>query len=140
MCLRFVAANTIEHKILLCVLLALIGLLLSFVLTPLMADIAHVVIEMDTKNLACRSVGNASAEAEGRNVISSRTGAFAQVYGLYNIAVAAGCLIGPFWGGIILDSAGWQTLCWTMGLLCGISAVPVFCFVGETRKPRSAER
>lgn len=50
-CLRFVVVGTMEHKVLLSTLLALIGFLLSFVLSPLMAEISRVVNEKE----ACRT-------------------------------------------------------------------------------------
>ena len=41
---------------------------------------------------------------------------------MFNVAFAAGCLIGPIWGGLVKEKAGWNTMVWTLGLLSGFSA------------------
>ncbi|KAF4626870.1 hypothetical protein G7Y89_g11285 [Cudoniella acicularis] len=92
--LRLVTQNTIGQKVLLCALLALIGVGLTLVLPPLMAEITYVVEAKER-------------ERPGR---FGSTGAYAQAYGLFIAAFAAGSLIGPIWSGYVLDSAGWGTM------------------------------
>ena len=53
-----------------------------------------------------------------------------KAYGLFNFAFAIGCLIGPLWGGFINKSAGWGTMTWSLGLLCGVSAIPTAIWCG----------
>jgi len=76
--LRLVQHNTIQQKVLLCALLALIGLTLTLILTPIMAEIAYAV---DAK---------AKKRPEG---FLGRNGAYAQAYSLFNMAWAAGSLM-----------------------------------------------
>ncbi len=115
MLLRFVTHNSLKQIVLLCALLALIGCSLTLLIAPLMAEIAHVVAE--------KEAGNPSAFG-GR-------GAYAQAYGLYNCAFAAGTLIGPIWGGFMLSNLGWGTMSWTLGLLSIVTAVPTMIYVGN---------
>jgi MFS family permease len=118
--LRFVTENTIQHKVLFCALLALIGVCLTFVMSPLMAEITYVVEAKERKNPG----------------IFGKSGAYAQAYGLFVTAFAAGTLIGPLWGGMVEQKAGWGTLTWTLGLLSAASAVPALIWTGGliTRK------
>lgn len=58
-------------------------------------------------------------------------GAIAQAYGLFNMAFAAGALVGPIWAGFVEQGAGWATMTWTLGLLSGVSAIPAVSFLVE---------
>ncbi|KUJ16200.1 MFS transporter-like protein [Mollisia scopiformis] len=112
--LRFVTHNTIEQKVLLCALLALIGLCMTFVMAPLMADIDHAV----------------ALEEKKRPGSLGKRGAAAQGFGLFNLAYAIGTMIGPLWAGFVIQDAGWGTMTWTLGLLSGVAAVTTFFFTG----------
>lgn len=112
--LRLVTHDSLDQKVLLCALLALIGLSLVLTLPPLMAEIGYVV-EM--------------AERRRPGVFGAK-GAYAQAYGLFNMAFAAGGLVGPIWGGLVQARAGWGTMGWTLGLLSGTTAVPTALLVG----------
>jgi MFS family permease len=68
-------------------------------------------------------------EAERPGLFGSK-GAYAQAYGLFNMAWAIGCLIGPIWAGFVRERAGWGTMTWTMALLAGFSAVPAWLWTG----------
>ncbi|KAI9791728.1 MAG: hypothetical protein M1816_003538 [Peltula sp. TS41687] len=113
-CLRFVTENTIEHKVLLCALLAMIGLSLTLVISPVLAEITYVVEAKEKKHPG----------------IFGSKGAYAQAYGLFNVSFAGGTLVGPLWAGFVEARAGWNTMAWTMGLLCVVSAVPAWLFTG----------
>lgn len=113
-CLRFVEYNSLDQKILMCALLALVGWCLTSTLPPIMAEMTHVV----------------DAEEAASPGIFGPKGAYAQAYALFNTAFALGCLIGPIWGGMIEETAGWATMTWTVGLLSGVSAIPVFLWAG----------
>jgi len=130
--LRLVTYNSLSQKVLLCVLLALFGLAMSLSFSPLMAEISYVV----------------SAKEERMPGVFGEKGAYAQAYGLFNVAFAGGCLVGPIWGGLINERAGWGTMSWTLGLLSAVTAVPTALWVGgwiggkeesERRKRRLAE-
>ena len=102
------------QKVLLCALLSLIGLTLTLVMPPLMAEITYVV-EAKEKAYPGRYGSN---------------GAYAQAYGLFVTAFAAGTMIGPTWAGYVRDSAGWATMSWTLGLFSFAAAVPCLFFTG----------
>jgi MFS family permease len=112
--LRFVTYNSIGQKVLLCALLSLLGVALCIAMTPLMAEITYVVEAKER-------------ERPGRY---GNTGAYAQAYGLFVTAFAAGTMIGPLWSGMIETRAGWGTMTWTLALLCAAGAVPTLIWTG----------
>ena len=58
------------------------------------------------------------------------TGAYAQAYGLFVTAFAAGSLIGPIWAGYVEDAAGWGTMTWSLGLFSLAGAIPCLIYTG----------
>ncbi|KIW08795.1 uncharacterized protein PV09_00729 [Verruconis gallopava] len=112
--LRFVTHDTLGQKAVLCVLLALLGLSLDFSTTPLLVEITFVVMQKEKDNPGLFGKG----------------GAYAQAYGLFNFAWACGCLVGPIWAGLVREHAGWGTMTWSIGLLSGLTVVPVFVWTG----------
>ena len=114
------------QKVLLCALLALLGAALTMVMTPLLAEITYVVEAKEKKNPGAFGAG----------------GAYAQAYGLFNVAFAGGSLVGPIWAGFVEQRAGWGTMGWTLGLLSAVSAVPVVVYSGGliTKRHREAKR
>jgi MFS family permease len=121
--LRLVTHNSLNQKVLLCALLALIGVSLTLVMPPLMAEITYVV-EAKEKEKPGRFGSN---------------GAYAQAYGLFVAAFAAGTLIGPLWSGYIETAAGWGTMSWTLGLLSFAGAVPCLLWTGGLITDRNAK-
>ncbi|KAI1812544.1 MFS transporter-like protein [Poronia punctata] len=109
-CMRFVTQNTIQHKVLLAVLLALAGFTLPFSMTPLMAEISYVI----------------DAQEAATPGVFGKNGAYGLGYGLFNMAFALGGIIGPIWAGYVVASAGWGTLTWSFGLWSASAAVVVF--------------
>lgn len=124
--LRLVDHDSMGQKVLLCALLALLGAALTMVMTPLLAEITYVVEAKEKKNPAAFGAG----------------GAYAQAYGLFNVAFAGGSLVGPIWAGFVEQRAGWGTMSWTLGLLSAVSAVPVVVYSGGliTKRHREAKR
>jgi MFS family permease len=116
--LRFVTYNSIGQKVLLCALLAMLGLFMTMVMAPLMA-------EMEEKKKP-GSLGKRGAAAQG--------------YGLFNLAYAIGSLVGPIWAGFISETAGWGTMAWSLGLLSGVAAFPVLWWTGGRIMLRGKER
>ncbi|KAG0652487.1 putative MFS-type transporter [Hyphodiscus hymeniophilus] len=112
--LRLVTHNSLGQKVTLNVLLALIGVALALVMPPLMAEITYVV-EAKEK------------ETPGRY---GSQGAYAQAYGLFVMAFAAGTLIGPIWAGYVRNEAGWGTMTWSLGLLSLAGALPCVIWTG----------
>ncbi|KKK23834.1 hypothetical protein ARAM_004535 [Aspergillus rambellii] len=89
--LRLVTDNSMHHKILLCALLALLGICLAIIITPVMVEASYVVKEKE----------------EETPDVFGKGGAMALAYGVLNSAFAAGGLVGPFLAGFIRNSAGW---------------------------------
>ncbi|KAI9643973.1 hypothetical protein NHQ30_007324 [Ciborinia camelliae] len=112
--LRLVTHDSLNQKVLLCALLALIGVSLTCVMPGLMAEITYIV-EAKEKQIPGRF---------GKN------GAYAQAYGLFITAYAAGTLIGPVWAGYVENYAGWGTMAWSLGLFSLTGAVPCLIFTG----------
>jgi len=112
--LRLVNHDSMAQKVLFCALLALIGLSLCLVMGPLMAEITYVVEAKEKRNPGC----------------FGPTGAYAQAYGLFVTAFAAGTMIGPLWSGYVLDSAGWGTMTWSLGVLSVAGAIPCLIWTG----------
>ncbi|KAJ5716408.1 hypothetical protein N7493_008319 [Penicillium malachiteum] len=58
----------------------------------------------------------------------------AQGYALFNVAMAAGQLLGPLLAGSIKIHAGWGAMCMAMGLICGLTSVPFILWSGKASK------
>jgi len=112
--LRLVTHNSLKQKVLLCALLACIGLALDLAMPPIMVEITYVVEQKEKKNPG----------------LFGKKGAYAQAYGLFNFAWALGCLIGPIWAGFVREKAGWGTMAWSLALLAFITAVPAGIWTG----------
>lgn len=117
-CLRFVDENTTNDKVILCALLALIGLFLSLTFPPIMAEISSVVEAKEKSMLAAGRAGFGPG------------GAYAQAYGLFNMAFAGGCMVGPLLAGFIAEDRGWSTMALVLGILSAITAVPGCLWLG----------
>lgn len=121
-CLRFVTENTIQHKILLGFLLALLGVALAFANVPLMAEITYV-------------IESKAAEEPG---IFGEKGVYGLGYGLFTMAFALGGTIGPLWAGYVVDSAGWGTMTWSFGIWAASGAVTTYIWLGgQTQTPQT---
>ena len=113
-CLRFVTRNNLAQKALLCALLVCISLCLTMAMIPLMAEIDHILVLEEKRRPG--TFGKRTASAQG--------------YGLFNTAYALGSLIGPLWAGYVVQSAGWATMGWSFGLLCGVAGTTSFWWTG----------
>lgn len=113
--LRLVHEDTLEQKVLLCALLALIGLCLTMMLTPMMAEITYAV---DAK---------AQRRPEG---FFGKNGAYAQAYSLFNMAWAGGCLVGPLLSGLVTQKQGWSVATLILGCVSIFTAVPTAVWTG----------
>ncbi|EPE10216.1 mfs amine [Ophiostoma piceae UAMH 11346] len=114
-CLRFVDENSLHKKVLLCVLLSLLGVVLTFSQVPLMAEIGFVI---------------ETIEAANPGVWGSK-GVYGIGYGLFNTAFALGSFLGSLMAGYIQDSFGWSTTTWVLGVWCSVGLVFVVVGAGE---------
>lgn len=122
--LRLVYYNSLDQKVLLCVLLVLLGVCVGLMSGPLMAEITWIVDEKEAKN---------------PEMFGSK-GGYAQAFGLLNMAYAVGSLAGPLWGGMIKQHAGWGTMTWTLALLSGVTAIPIAIWCGGSLLRRRGQR
>ncbi|KAF2858100.1 MFS general substrate transporter [Piedraia hortae CBS 480.64] len=124
--LRLVHHNTLHQKVLLCALLALIGLALTLIITPMMAEITYAV----------------DAKAKSRPAgFFGKNGAYAQGYSLFNMAFAGGCVFGPLLAGLVKSKAGWSVTTLMLGLVSA-ATVPSTVFwtggqLGKKEKEKS---
>lgn len=112
--LRLVTDNSIQHKILLCTLLSLIGVCIAIALPPLDAEVFRAVEEK---------------EQETPNIFG-KGGTVALAFGLTSMGFAAGNLVGPVFAGFIRLQAGWGAMGWALGLITGVSSLPTLFFMG----------
>lgn len=112
--LRLVASDSLAQKALLCALLAVIGFGLAVVMVPLMAEVTYVV----------------EAKERKRPGVFGEKGAYAQAYALFNVSFAGGTLVGPLWGGFVVQRSGWGVMSLSLGVLCAVSAVPAVIWTG----------
>ncbi|KAL8717508.1 MAG: hypothetical protein Q9225_005251 [Loekoesia sp. 1 TL-2023] len=115
--LRCVNYNSLDQKVLLCALLTLAACCFTVTLDPVMAEVAYVVTAKARKN------------PEAYNGAGNK--AYAQAFGLFNTAYSLGNTLGPIIAGLIKDAAGWSTMGWVLGLLGGLTAVPVVLWSGK---------
>lgn len=113
--LRLVDHNTLNQKVLLCVLLTVVGFCFTMTIDPLMAEVAYVV-EQKAK--------------DDPKTYGSANKAYAQAFALFNMAFSLGNTTGPLIVGLIRDEAGWGTMSWVLGLLGGVTAVSADSWCG----------
>lgn len=111
-CLRFVDEDSMNHKVMLCGLLAGVGIAIALVFGPLMAEISWAV------------QGDEQDEQDESPV------PYALAYGLWNMAYSGGAMLGPIVGGMIRDTAGWGTVGWCLGLLTFVTAIVQVIWIG----------
>lgn len=113
--LRLVRENTLEQKVLLCALLALIGICVTMMFTPMMAEITYAV--------------NDKAQRRPPGYFG-KNGAYAQAYGLFNMAWAGGCLVGPLLAGLVTQAHGWSVATLILGCVSMFTAIPIVIYTG----------
>ena len=101
-----------SQVVILCVLLACLGVALTIVMTPLLAEVAYIL----------------EAKEKHHPGLFGQKGAYAQAYGLFNCAFAGGMLVGPLLAGALVDQQGWGTMCLTLGILSVVSVIPALLF------------
>lgn len=99
---------------LLCVLLFAIGTAMNMVLTPAWSDTIYLV----------------EAKSKAAPQIFGKKGAYAQAFGLLNMAYAIGSVLGPLMGGWLVQEVGWKYLTLGAGSLCGVCVIPCVLYTG----------
>jgi len=112
--LREVTHGGIGQILLLCALLVIMGFGVNFIAIPLSAEISYAI----------------EANEKSRPGLYGAKGAYAQGYALLNTGFAMGGLIGPVWSGYVVNEAGWETLGWSLGLLCALTTIPIVIWTG----------
>ncbi len=115
-----VTKNTITDKIILSVLLFVLGFSVGCIQTPNTVEVSLVVEEMDQKS----QHGFDTTKVMGR------------AYSLLNMSYGIGSLLGPFWGGVVIESHGWRALCLSFVALNAFSACLALRFSGGPAEKR----
>jgi MFS family permease len=119
-CLRFVTSNTIEHKVLLCALLAVLGFtMVTLAITPLMAEMTYAIDERE-------------AEQPG---FWGEKGVYGIAYGLWTTAFALGGTVGSIMAGYLNAGPGWGTTTWSLAIWAAVGAL---VSLGLGSKPNKA--
>lgn len=122
--LRLVRQDSIQHILLLCFLLVVLGVSMILIMTPIMAEMTYIVEQ----------------EEEKEPGVFGKGGAYAQVYGLYISSFGIGALTGPIWAGFL----DWNTVTLSFGVVSGLTALPVILFTGgslwQLRRQAKANR
>lgn len=113
--MRLVDHNTTAQIILLIGLLLILGLAIVTLEVTAMTEVFQVIEDY---------------EAEFPGVFGEKS-PVAQSYALFNMAFAGGQLLGPILSGFIRVRAGWGVMTLVLGLLCGVTAVPIGVFGGR---------
>ena len=125
--LRLVDHDGIRQKVLLCALLVLLGMASAFVLTPLMSEFSKV---CDAK------------ERQQPDLFAGKS-AYAQSFGIFNVAWAAGSLIGPLAAAGVIEAAGWKTMTWSMALFSAAGVLPALLYSGgmitKRKRPNTSD-
>ncbi|CEJ57617.1 hypothetical protein PMG11_06305 [Penicillium brasilianum] len=112
--MRFVTNDTAGSITLLIILLLVQGLSIVFVEITAMTEVFKVVDDH---------------EIEFPGAFGERS-PVAQAYALFNMAFAGGQLLGPILAGGIRVWAGWNTMTLVIGLVCGLTAIPMGLYSG----------
>ena len=157
--LRFVTHDTLSQKVLLCTLLAFIGVTMDLIVAPTTAEIMHVVASKEREKPGLFGEIGAYAQVKLRdaNVNSSNN----IPVGLRSLQFRLGCwvfdwtckwwpnsgtttlislILSQIWAGYVNERAGWGTMTWTLALLSIVTAIPTALWCGgyafKTRRPR----
>jgi MFS family permease len=94
---------------------------LTLALIPMMAEVTYAVMDKE---------GRRPKGYYGKN------GAYAQAYSLFNMAWAAGCMVGPLLAGLVVNSKGWPTATLILGCVSIFTALPVVIWTGGSWRKR----
>ena len=89
----------------------MIGLGLTFIITPLAADMFEAVTIIGESNKG----------------IFGPTGAYARAYGFFNAAQGCGTIFGPVFAGYLYEKEGWTVTVLALAAFCVSGAIVVVC-------------
>ena len=118
-CMVIVRHNKLLEKVLLVGLLALLGTGLSFILSPLAADIFN----------------EAIAIADEGNGNKDKTGTFAQSFSLFHAALGIASVVGPGLPGLFDRKTCWTGVVGVLTTMAAIGGVQVFRHTGKRMPP-----
>ncbi|PPJ60473.1 hypothetical protein CBER1_03169 [Cercospora berteroae] len=124
--LRFVERDIMEHKVLLCGLLCCVGSCMALILEPLFKEVTERAERLEKEDASQTT----TADDEKPISESASTSYYGSAYAWFNIAWSFGNFVGPLMAGMIMDHAGWKTMTWALGLLGGVSAIPIGLWCG----------
>jgi MFS family permease len=113
--LRLVEHDTLQHKVVLCVLLTLIGTSCTLFLAPLGAE--------------CSFVAEQASRKQGCDL-------YASSFSLMNCSLASAGLLGPLAAGGLIDAVGWEWMVVVLGVFCATGIVPCVFLTGNQRAVR----
>lgn len=90
-------------------LLGLIGLLINLCVPALFVETQQVLEDME----------------RSRPGVFGEKGAVAQAFGIQTMAQFLGLTLGPLWGGFSEYQYGWKVMSLSLGLLAGVTAIPM---------------
>uniref|UniRef100_A0A060SZU6 ARAD1C11352p n=1 Tax=Blastobotrys adeninivorans TaxID=409370 RepID=A0A060SZU6_BLAAD len=95
-------------------LLAVAGLGLTCVFSPVLAELTAVTTEIEARSPGIFGPGKG----------------FGQVYGLFNVAFSLGSMVGPFQAGAVVNGAGWGMMTLSIGIITLVTLIPTIMFTG----------
>ena len=116
--LRLVDHDSKAMLALLCSLTLLLGVSLNMILTPSWSDASYTVDDI----------------MKNEPGIFGTNGAYAQAFGLMNMAYATGSLVGPLLGGFLVENVGWNDLTLGTGIFCALCVIPCLFATGGRRR------
>lgn len=105
--LKTITTNTAQSQILLYIFLFLAGLASVLQMVALMAEVHHVVENLERE----------------RPGLFGHQGGTAQAYGLYNGSWSGGQMLGPLVAGFLVEKSGWGTMVSVFGGTSGVTAI-----------------
>ncbi|KAJ5626783.1 MFS multidrug transporter [Penicillium herquei] len=120
MLMPLIKHNNAYDAILLVILLLFKGLAVCTVQLVAMTEVFHVI---------------EAYEAEFPGAFGEKS-PIAQGYALFNVAMAAGQLLGPLLAGSIKIHAGWGAMSMAMGLVCALASGPFILWSGKVSKDK----
>ena len=131
--LGLVKHNGLEQAVLLCALLAVIGIPLPFIYWWTGSRESSSSITAGVGNSMIYAPLGADMSAEIDNITAEKAelfktgGAYAQAFGLFDGAIALGTVVGPVWADLMYNYTNWAVMTGTLAVICASGAVPVVC-------------
>lgn len=121
-CMAFIRRDNLLEKVLTAGLLALLGAGLSFILSPLAADIFNEAIVI--------------VDEGGGN--KDRAGIFAQSFSVFSTALGLASVVGPSLSGLLYSRFGWPGVIGALTAMIGVGGLQVFRHTGKTKASGAA--